>query len=447
MIQVPEAGGPGATSSATMVRALTAQPVALRWLNFRERVAISMWFVPLMFAFAALVLSSVGIWIDNQLALHSALLPGTTSGSAEQVSATIASGMLAFTAVVFATTLVAIQLAGGQYSPRIVRVFVRSRLTHCTLGVFLATSVFAINTLGHTRDGANAHVPVVTVSALYVLVLVTLVMFVVFANGIVHLLRVQYLLRIVTQSGRETIERFIPTERAYQAASAPIPSAAPVLLRNQRHIGVLMSVDILSLAGLAAQARCWIELVVQPGEYLAFGTPVALVHGGDGGTPGADAVLRHMLVGPERTLVQDPGFALRQLVDVASRALSPAVNDPTTAVQVIDRIVDLLSICATRPDPSGWYVDAQGVVRVRVPELGFARLAELGFTEIALYGAGAPQVVRRLRAAYDVLEELVGPDRRATVETLRHQLTIAARDAVPPAFTEISSRPDRLGLG
>lgn len=79
--------------------------------------------------------------------------------------------------------------------------------------------------------------------------------------------------------------------------------------------------------------------------------------------------------------------------------------------------------------------------------MGFARLAELGFTEIALYGAGAPQVVRRLRAGYDVLEELVGPDRRATVETLRHQLAVAARDAVPPAFTEISSRPDRLGLG
>jgi uncharacterized membrane protein len=123
-------------------------------------------------------------------------------------------------------------------------------------------------------------VSVVTVSALYVLVLVTLVMFVVFENGIVHLLRVQYLLRLVTESGREAIERLIPTERAYRAASAPIPSAAPVLLPNQRHTAVLMSVDIRSLAGLAGQSGCWIELVVQPGEYLASETPVALVHWG-----------------------------------------------------------------------------------------------------------------------------------------------------------------------
>jgi len=87
---------------------------------------------------------------------------------------------------------------------------------------------------------------------------------------------------------------------------------------------------------------------------------------------------------------------------------------------------------------------------VRLPELGLARLAELGFTEIARYGAGAPQVVRRLRAAYDLMEGLVGPDRRGIFRTLHRQLAAAAAaasDAIPAAFTEISSQPDRLGLG
>ena len=124
--------------------------------------------------------------------------------------------MLTFTGVVFSTTLVAIQLAGGQYSPRVVRVFVRSTLTHVTLGIFLATFVFALNTLVETRDGSGARVPTFTILALYVMVVATLAAFITFCHGIVRLLRVQYLLRTVALHAREAIERFVPAADAYR---------------------------------------------------------------------------------------------------------------------------------------------------------------------------------------------------------------------------------------
>jgi len=437
---------PHASPTGT-VRALHARRVPIRWLNLRERVVLSMWFVPGLFVVAAFGISVVTLLIDHNLSLDSSWLPGATPGAAETLSATIAAGMLTFTGVVFSTTLVAIQLAGGQYSPRVVRVFVRSTLTHVTLGIFLATFVFALNALVETREGSDIRVPAVTMLVLYVMVMATLAAFITFSHGIVRLLRVQYLLGAVTDNARLAIDRFVPPEEAYREAPAPVPHAAPAPVRNGRRTGVIMSIDMRGLTAVAARSGGWIELLVQPGEYLALGTPVARIHAAPLDAPEPAGVTACFLLGGERTLIQDPGFGIRQLADIACRALSPAINDPTTAVQAIDRITDLLATLAERPDASGWYADDEGVVRVRVAEPTFDRLAELGYTEIALHGAGAPQVVRRLLAAYGVLEGLTEGPRRDAIAALRRRTLAGAEAALPAAFLDPARVPDRLGFG
>jgi uncharacterized membrane protein len=161
----------------------------------------------------------------------------------------------------------------------------------------------------------------------------------------------------------------------------------------------------------------------------------------------APEVTACFLLGGERTLIQDPGFGLRQLVDIAARALSPAVNDPTTAVQAIDRITGLMATLAERPDPSGWYLGEDGAVRVRAPEPGFARLATLAYTEIALFGAGSPQVSRRLLAAFAVLEGMTEGPRREAVADLRRRTEKVVAAAMPAAFADVAHEPDRLGFG
>ena len=153
------------------------------------------------------------------------------------------------------------------------------------------------------------------------------------------------------------------------------------------------------------------------------------------------------LLGGERTLLQDPGFGLRQIVDIACRALSPAINDPTTAVQAIDRLTSLIATLAQRPDPSGFYLGEGDVVRVAAREPSFSRLARLAYTEISLFAAHSPQVSRRLLAAYTVLEGLTEGPRRAAIVDLRRR-TLAAVDAqMPPAFLDIAREADRLGFG
>lgn len=132
------------------------------------------------------------------------------------------------------------------------------------------------------------------------------------------------------------------------------------------------------------------------GEYLAHGTPVAFAHGAN---LDASDVTRFFLIGGERTFVQDPAFGFRQLVDVAIRALSPAVNDPTTGVQAIDRLSDLLAIAGSRLDPTGLRVDSSGTVRLKRKLRNFEGLLVLALTEVIRYGADAPQGVQRLPGA------------------------------------------------
>jgi uncharacterized membrane protein len=210
---------------------------------------------------------------------------------------------------------------------------------------------------------------------------------------------------------------------------------------------VIQAIDLARVAALAEETGCWIELVLQPGEYVATGSRVALVHGNALDEDGRRRLLRCMMLGGERTLIQDPGFALRQLVDVAARALSPAVNDPTTAVQAIDRLTDLLAVLAGRPDPTGDYVGSDGTVRVRVPEPDFARLAALAYSEIGLFGAGSPQVVRRLLAAYGSLESVTDGARRETIRELRARTEADARVALTGPILDAALTPDRLGFG
>jgi uncharacterized membrane protein len=149
---------------------------------------------------------------------------------------------------------------------------------------------------------------------------------------------------------------------------------------------------------------------------------------------------------PARTLYQDPSYGIRQLVDIAIRALSPAVNDPTTAVQSLDRLHGVLRAIAARPDPSGCYLDPAGAVRLTEPVAGWDRLVDLAFTEVGLYGSGSPQVTRKLFAIFDDLDGCVPPDRRHSLDTLRAWLRaeVARRPRLPGDRALVA---DRLGLG
>jgi len=431
------------------MRALPVRPEPLWRTDFRQRIAVSLWFLPTIFAAAAIGAANLTIWLDAQVDAPIGVRPDLVSdpGSAATFAGAIAAATLAFVAVVFATTLVAIQLAASQYSPRTVRIFIRSPVTRVTLGLFLATFVFALIILVSNRasvTSARQFAPVVSVTTLLALTLATVFGFVAYLHGVVRLMRVQYLLEAIAAETRRAIEENFPPVSAYVDAGSPPPDPAPRRLCHTGASGVIVATDLHGLAELCRHENCWLELTVGVGEYLAHGTPVALVHGGD---LHEHDVTRFFLIGGERSFVQDPAFGFRQLVDVAIRALSPAVNDPTTGVQAIDRLSDLLAITGNRLDPTGLRVDSTGTVRIKRKLRDFDGLLVLSLTEVIRYGADAPQVVRRLHAMLDELESTLPAQRQAAIASQRSLLEAAVNTALPAPFAPVASRADREGLG
>ena len=284
----------------------------------------------------------------------------------------------------------------------------------------------------------------VSVTVLLLLTLATVFGFVAYLHGVVRLMRVQYLLETIAAESRQAIDANFPILAAYVDTEPPVASPSPLTLVYPGSPGVVTASDLYGLVELCRQNDCWLELTVGVGEYLAHGTPFAVVHGAD---LDAGDVARFLLVRGERTFVQDPAFGFRQLVDIAIRALSPAVNDPTTGVQAIDRLSDLLVVTGRRPDPTGLRVDADGVVRVKRQLRNFEAMLVLSMTEIIRYGADAPQVVRRLRAVLDDLELALPVERHPAIARQRVLLQAAVESALPAPFQPVAAMADRQGLG
>jgi uncharacterized membrane protein len=328
-----------------------------------------------------------------------------------------------------------------------VRVFIRSRVTRVTLGLFLATFVFAMVIVVSNRSSvasAKQFAPVLSVGLLLLLTLATVFGFVAYLHGVVRLMRVQYLLETIATEGRQAIDINFPPLSAYVEAEPPVVDPDASELSDGGRAGVITATDLFGMVELCREHDCWLELTVGVGEYLGRGTRFAIVHGTG---PDETAVTRFLLIGGERSFVQDPAFGFRQLVDTAIRALSPAVNDPTTAVQAIDRISDLLVAAGSNPDPTGLRVDDAGTVRIKRQLRGFEALLVLALTEIIRYGADAPQVVRRLHALLNDLERALPAERHPSVDRQRELLEATVATTMPGPFQILSSTPDREGLG
>jgi uncharacterized membrane protein len=206
-------------------------------------------------------------------------------------------------------------------------------------------------------------------------------------------------------------------------------------------------VNIARLVRAARREGVVLRLIPRIGDFVVPGTPLFAVHGGP--APAGRRPLSHTVsVGVERTFHQDFAFGMRQLADIGLRALSAAVNDPTTAVQAIDRIVQFLAAVAGRPLDAALHRDRHGNVRLVQSVPGWTELVDLGFTEIRGCAVGAPQVTRRIVAGLDDLAAIAPADRREPL--LRHRALLVEaveRSVAEPSDRAFALRPDRQGIG
>ncbi|MCC8337947.1 DUF2254 domain-containing protein [Streptomyces sp. R1] len=365
---------------------------------------------------------------------------------AKTVVSAVGSAMMTFIGVVFSISLVAVQMASGQFTPRVVRLFVRSRITKATFAVFLATFVLTLLVLTSYDSNADPRtatsVPLVQSVLTLVMVALSLLLFVMYVNATLRLMRVSHVIaRIAAESFRVAALMPVP-------AGGGAPGLGPVTawVAHDGQAGVLRDVHVARLVRVARKHGVVLRLVPRIGDFLVPGTPVLAVHGGP--APSRRALRYALSVGVERTFHQDLAFGLRQLSDIGLRALSPAVNDPTTAVQALDRVVQILATLSRRPLDAVPHRDRRGAVRLVQPVPGWTELVDLGFAEVRACAVGSPQVTRRLLAGLDDLLLLVPPERRGPLLRHRELLRQAVERTAPtPADRAFALRPDRQGIG
>ena len=442
--QVPDQGrgGQGGSEQRAEDRSDDAGVGARAVSGLRNGVLERFWVIPLLCAAAAaglgLAMTGLDALLDTSFTLP-LLFAGGPEGARALLSAIITS-MISFTGLVFSITIVVMQLTSSQFSPRVLRTFLRDWFDQFALGVFVATFVYALVVLRAVRGTADLDpfVPQLATTVAFGFVLASVVVFLGYIHHIAQSIRVATIIARIGDDTRVLLERHHPADAEPAPVAAP-PAGPPTHRVPAARPGVVQRIDYRSLLRLAERHGVTIRLLRAVGEFVPAGAPLLDVYGE--GLPDADGPRRSVPLGNERSLDEDVGFGLRQLVDVAERALSPGINDPTTAVQVLDQLHDLLRRLATRPLPPRQIFTEDGRLAVDIPQPGFADHLELAIDEISRWGADAERVQRRLRVMLHDVHDVARPEHRpALARALSRHAPAAGGPADPLAPSDVGLR-------
>jgi uncharacterized membrane protein len=424
-----------------------------RAFQLRQYVKGSLWVLPLLGCVLGVVAAQFSVALDRAVTLPSGWRYSPTTASA--VLAAVVGAMVGLLGFVVTVSVLVVQQATGTLSPRYMRLWYRDRLQKVVLASFAGTFTYAFSLLSRVE---SAFVPDIGVTVTGVAVATCLVLLLVYVNRFTHSLRPVAVAATVAEAGRGTLTGQISTLLAQQPAHDEqwYADSTPLLTVRIGRGGAIQAFSGRGLIKEAVRSDCLLVLLHGVGDFLPAGAPVIEAYRTGSGSgsgsqlaPEARALQGMVATGTERTIEQDPAFALRILVDIAIRALSPAVNDPTTAVQVLNYIEDVLHTLVTVPLRSHYSVaDQRGVTRVVVPGRGWTEFLSLAMTEIRLYGATAPQVCRRLRAVLLGLIEVAPLDHQPAISAEITRLDASIEASFPdPTLREFAGRSDRQGIG
>lgn len=421
----------------------------MTWLQryrLRHLLRFSFWLVPVVWMLAAMLALPAVRRLDAQTSWR---FFNYTEEGARQVLNGLSSSMLTFMVFAVSALLLVLQLASSALSPRIIAGTFASRVPQFSIGVFVFSYVFALGAAARIESG---YVPQLVVSVAILSNLASIVIFFWFVYKVGTSLRPVAILLALSTGGQRVIDEVYPLKWD-AAASTPSPRSGEALAEPSRVIvhagtsGTFLAFGTVELVRAAQRADCVIALIPQVGDFVAQGDPLFRIHPADR-KPDPASLSAMVAFGAERTLEQDPAFAFRIMVDIASKALSPAINDPTTAVLALDQIHRDLLHLGLRQLASGSVMDEQGKLRLTYPTPQWEDFVALAVSEIRLFGANSIQVARRLRA---MLEHLASALPEPRIAPLREELAML-QHTVDKAYPEAKDRQraqtaDLQGIG
>jgi uncharacterized membrane protein len=418
----------------------------MTWLQryrLRHYVRNSVWILPVATIAIALVSVRLLHWFEESMGWQANVNPET----ARTVLGALAGAMFTFIVFVCSSLLLVLQLASAQLTPRVVGTMFRDPIVKLTLATFVFTFTFTVSAM--VRIGATVPLIVSQVAAYGCIASIGIFLYLIDHVG--KMLRPSGVFILIASQAHRVIENVYP--RRLSDAGAAITETAEIVDRGTAvkvkslHGGVVLAFDEAGLIALAARHNCVIEMVPQVGNFVAPGDPLFRLYGSTD-----ERLLRQLrqsiAIGAERTMEQDPAFAFRLIVDIASKGLSPAINDPTTAVLAIDRIHHLLRHVGGRRLDNEKVRDATGRVRLIYRTPDWEDFVVLAVTEIRQFGASSIQIARRMRA---MLEDLIRSLPAERAEPLRQELKVlknsTQRFFQEPEDRELADVSDSQGVG
>ena len=395
----------------------------------------ALWTVPLVAIVLEQLLAPLLRALDARLLWRLAELQPAGATALYQTVITMTLSFFVFT---FGSLLVAIQVAGGQLTTRIIAtILLRNNVVRYSVGLFVFTLVFTVGALNRQEASVNELVSLVA----GILGIACIADFLFLIDYAARLLRPVAVVARVGDEGVAMIKSVYPDPAtALPPESATLREQPAMPSREVEHRGtseIVLAVDLSTLVAVAQRHDGMIEFVPQVGDFVAAGEPLFVLHGGAMAVDDR-AVQSSVAFGPERTLEQDPMFAFRIIVDIALKALSPAINDPTTAVLALDQVHRLLRLVGQRKLRGEVIVDESGRPRLIFRTPNWEHYVQVACSEIRACGAGNLQVARRMRA---MLENL-----RRTLPEHRHAALDAELDLLDWAIQTHFSRPEELAL-
>jgi uncharacterized membrane protein len=413
-----------------------------------------LWLIPFIYAVASII-CGFGLPRIEHVYFGSYTFDLSVSSTQAYLSS-VASGMMVLTGIVFSIAFVMVQFSAIAYSPRLVLWFARDPKLFHALGVFVATFLYSLSTLAWIDRSGSGKVPFFSVLMVVAMLILSMLLFARLVQSLSDL-QINNVLQLIGDRGREVIRAMFerldenPSGRAQAAKEIADEKCLGRVTQTLIYSGAprtLAELDIDRLVRQAQRAGAVIVMSCAVGDTLFDAGPLLTIHGAR--QPLSErALMRAIRLRPERTFEQDPKYPLRLLVDIAIKALSPAINDPTTAVQAIDQIEDLLRRLGRRELDAGYARDTHGKLRLVCPMPTWDDYLTLAFDEIRQYGAASVQVMRRLRSTLvDLASDQNDAGRGDAVRRyLKHLDLVIEQSPLDAEDREKARQEDRQGLG
>ncbi|MDQ2670229.1 MAG: DUF2254 domain-containing protein, partial [Gemmatimonadota bacterium] len=396
-------------SDAASARQLWRARFRLTW----EAVRSSYWFIPSVMAVLAGAAAIATLELDQRLPPEWLARVRWVAGDADGARAmlsTIAGSMITVAGVTFSIIMVVLPLASSQFGPRLIRNFLRDPGTEIVLGTFIGTFVYCLLVLLAVRGGERELVPHLSVTAGVGTGLLSLAVLIYFVQHVAASIRVENVIHSASRDIHRTIAEVFPGSIGLES-DAVVPagderariggSDADAYVVTAHRSGYIEHLDGTGLIQVAADHDVVFELLRRPGDYLVAGEPIGRVwRAGDRGPFLGERLRERLFIGRQRTPLHDLVAAVERLTEIAVRALSPAVNDPYTAINCIDELSAALGSLADYDLPAAYRYDAEGRMRLIAVPVTFAEVVTAAYDPLRLYGAAQPAVLASLLQGY-----------------------------------------------